>query len=294
MRITVDAAAKVNLSLAILGRLPNGYHELAMVMQSVSLYDTVTVETLPKGGGRVLTCDAKGVPCDERNIAWRAADAFFAAAGLPPVPLAIRIQKRIPSEAGLGGGSADGAAVLAALQYLYREPLSADKLLEAGLSVGADIPFCLTGGTALAKGVGEKLTPLPPLPDCTLLLAKPKAGVSTAAAYAAYDRADGSISPDPAALIAALSEGDLSKIAAKMENVFEALVPLPDVAKLREMILSCGALGSRMSGSGSAVFGIFADHAAAAACKSECEKRGLWAAIARPVHKGVTIREAET
>lgn len=293
MKVTVEAAAKINLSLAILGRLPNGYHELAMVMQSVSLYDTVTVETLPKGGRRVLTCDAKGVPCDERNIAWRAADAFFAAAGLPPLPLAIRIQKRIPSKAGLGGGSADGAAVLAALQYLCREPLSADKLLKAGLSVGADIPFCLTGGTALAKGVGEKLTPLPPLPDCTLLLAKPQAGVSTAAAYAAYDQADSGVCPDSAALVAALSEGDLPKIAARMENVFEALVPLPDVAKLREMILSCGALGSRMSGSGSAVFGIFADNETAEACAAECEKRGLWAAIARPVRGGVAIKEAE-
>ena len=186
MRVIIDAAAKINLLLDIKGKLPNGYHSLYMVMQSVSLCDRVTVEQTDTGIIE-LTCSREAIPCDSRNTAYRAAECFFEQTGIQNGGLRIHIDKKIPHEAGLAGGSADAAAVLRALDAIYAPGLRERDLCRIGVKIGADVPFCIAGGTMIAQGIGEVLTPLEDMPACTIVLAKPAEGVSTAAAYARYD-----------------------------------------------------------------------------------------------------------
>lgn len=268
-RLTVPAPAKLNLSLDIVGVREDGYHLLRMIMQTVDLYDTLELELANE---ITLTCNLPGLPCDERNLAVKAARAFFERTGLPG-GVRMTLDKTIPHGAGMGGGSADAAAVLKGLNELCGAGLSQQELCEIGLRLGADVPFCIVGGTQLAEGVGERLTPLPPLPDCFLLVAKPEQGVSTPEAYRAYDRLTGVLHPDTAELTGLLSRGDLSGFCARMENVLEPAVSLPEVQQIREEMLASGALGSRMTGSGSAVFGVFSQEGAALACKNNLEKR---------------------
>ena len=171
MKITLKAYAKINLMLDILSRLENGYHDLYMIMQSVSLYDTVTVaETISKG--ITITCDVPSIPTDEKNIAYKAAKAFFDYTGIDQ-GIAIDIKKNIPHAAGLAGGSTDGSAVIVALDKLFSANLKEKDIIAIGSKVGADVPYCVLGGTALAEGIGEKLTSLNPAPDCYVLVAKP-------------------------------------------------------------------------------------------------------------------------
>ncbi len=289
-KVALKAAAKINLLLDVTGKREDGYHLIESVMQSVSLYDIVTVA---KSEADVITCTDSAIPCDEHNIAKKAANAFFSFSGISPQPLDIHIEKHIPSQAGLGGGSADGAAVLTALQQLYGNPLSEEELRKAGLSVGADLPFCLFGGTVLATGIGEVLELLPPMPSCTILLAQPKVGISTAAAYAEIDRAEHLPHPNLQQFLSALRRGDITKISANVGNLFEAVTPLPELSELREIMLLHGALCSCMSGSGSAMFGIFTDADSANRCASALQKQGIWNAIANPTHNSVEILAAE-
>lgn len=268
-RLTVPAPAKLNLSLDIVGVREDGYHLLRMIMQTIDLYDLVELELADEIS---LTCSLPGLPCDERNLAVKAAHAFFERTGLPG-GVRMTLGKVIPHGAGMGGGSADAAAVLKGLNELCGADLSQQELCEIGLRLGADVPFCIVGGTQLAEGVGERLTPLPPLPDCLLLIAKPERGVGTPEAYRAYDQLTGVPHPDTAELTDLLSRGDLSGFCARMENVLEAAVSLPEVRQIREEMLAAGALGSRMTGSGSAVFGVFTQEQLALACKKNLEKR---------------------
>ena len=259
----VKAYAKVNLTLDILRRRDDGYHDLQMVMQSVDLSDSLTV-TPAQGHGRMSTT-LSFLPGDDRNLAQSAAAAFRAAAGTGP-QVDIHIEKRIPVCAGLGGGSADAAAVLHAMNTLSGAVLPVEALAAAGMQVGSDVPFCVLGGTALAEGRGELLTPLPPLPECHVVICKPPFPISTPKLFAQVDVRRIARRPDTAGLIAALEGQDLPRVARRLYNVFEdVLEPRQrcQINAIKAALIDCGALGASMSGSGPSVFGLF-DRAEAA------------------------------
>ena len=285
--IRVTANAKINLTLDVINKRSDGYHDLKSIMQSVSLPEFVTL-TENDSGVITLECDKKGVPCDERNIAVKCANEFYGAADIPFTGLHINVRKNIPMQAGLAGGSADGAAVLFGLNVLYSKPLTESELLSLGLRVGADIPFCLTGGTCLAEGVGEKLTKLTPLPECFIVLVKPDIGVSTAQAYAAVDSAG--MNAYPSTDEALLFAGDISKMSKKLHNDFEAALDMPSFRSVKEDILNCpGCLGACMSGSGSAFFGIFDSEEKAERCTSAMKKKYSFVQTVTPTTCGVFV-----
>ncbi len=260
------AYAKINLALDVCGRLENGYHAVRMVMQSVSLCDVVTMRCA--SNGIVLSCSDQSLPCDGENLAFRAAAIFLERTGIHG-GVVIELEKHIPMQAGLGGGSADAAAVLRGMDMLYETHLPMDTLLEWGLELGADVPFCLLGGTALAQGIGERLTPLPGMPRIPVVLIKPEGGISTAWAYGALDALCPAPHADVDAVVRCLNHP--KQLAGRMENVFEAVVlpKLPVIDGCKQRLLELGADGALMSGTGSAVFGLFsADDTAETACRT--------------------------
>ncbi len=258
MSVTRRAAAKLNLSLDITyGRRADGYHPLRSIMQTINWYDTVTVDFAADTAIH-LTCDG-GIAADESNTAYRAAALFREAAGRPTEGYVVAVKKEIPAQAGMAGGSADAAAVLRALNTLTGEPLVSAQLHELAARIGADVPFCLYGGTVLATGIGTELTPLPPLPPCALVVVKPEGGVSTAEAYQLLDNEEFLRMPDIEGQCEGLREGDLAKICRGMGNSFELPLALPHTGPIIDRLLSGGALGASLTGSGSAVFGVFAD-----------------------------------
>ena len=287
MKVTYNAAAKINLMLDILARLDNGYHSLFMLMQSVDLYDTVSVENTDEGK-ITITCDVEGIPCDKKNIAYKAADAFFKATGTDNSGIVIDIQKRIPHAAGMAGGSADGAAVIAALNDIFETKLSIAELCAIGVKVGADVPFCLTGGTCLAQNVGEILSPLPPLDDCWIVLAKPDRGVSTKEAYDAFDTAQNVRHLDTCGMLYAASQGDLYGICKRTKNVFEQLIEVPERVPIKSTMNRHGALSACMSGSGPTVYGIFDDESKAQSAAEALCSLVKNIHITRPVKSGLT------
>ena len=261
----VKAHAKLNLTLDVLGRRPDGYHDMRMLMQSVTLADTLTLETNGEGGLRVRT-NLHFLPANEKNLAAQAALRWWEARGQAPQGLDISIDKHIPVCAGMAGGSSDAAAVLRALNSLEGEPLSPTELARVGERVGSDVPYCVLGGTALAEGRGEILTPLPPLPRCWVVLCKPEFSISTPALFAKIDSVRLRCRPDTQGAIAALEAGDLIGVARRMYNVFEdALLPRQQarVNDIKNILIQCGALGSSMSGTGPTTFGLFDDEAEA-------------------------------
>jgi len=251
MRSTYLAYAKINLLLDVTGVLPNGYHSVAMIMQSIDLHDIVTVEAIDSPGIEIC-CNLPYIPKDQRNIAWKACEVFGVADGLK-----ITLEKRIPSQAGLGGGSADAAAVLTALRDMFRPEMPDGELRAIGAKIGADVPFCLTGCCCLAEGIGEILTPLPCMPgEYEIEVLKPSVGVNTARAYAALDQIDLK-RPRTARAIALAARGDWEGLFPLCENVFEQATALPGLAEYRRERMQSGALLARMTGSGSAVFSIW-------------------------------------
>ncbi len=259
MRTFEDKAfAKLNLYLGIHGLREDGYHELETVFQAIDLCDLVSVSVHHRGGIS-LRCNLPYLPRDGRNLAVKAAEAFFRAAQVENPGLNINIKKVIPVGAGMAGGSTDAACVLKLLNRAFGMPLCEKKLSEVALTLGADVPFCLHGGTALAAGVGEKLRPLAPMPDCFLVVCKPRFSVSTKDAFALYDLQPDKNVPSCGGLLRALEQGDLAAVAGQMYNGLEAPVGGQKgmILKLRQELLKNGALGARMTGSGSAVFGIF-------------------------------------
>ncbi|MBP3442186.1 MAG: 4-(cytidine 5'-diphospho)-2-C-methyl-D-erythritol kinase [Clostridia bacterium] len=289
MKVIYDAAAKINLLLDILARLDNGYHSLFMLMQSVDLYDTVTVETDSSGTIRISS-DEEGIPCDKRNIAYKAAEAFFNFTGIKNEGISIHIEKRIPFAAGMAGGSADGAAVIAALNDIYETKLSQRDLCKIGLKVGADVPFCLTGGTCLAQNVGEILSPLPQLEDCYIVLAKPERGVSTKEAFEAFDSATNVRHLDTCGMLYAASQGDLKEICKRTKNVFEQLIEVPERVPIKSTLNRHGALAACMSGSGPTVYGIFDDESKAQSAASALKSIVKNIYITKPVSSGLIRR----
>ena len=282
----IDAPAKINLTLDITGRRADGYHLLRSVMQTVDLCDTVTL--IPGGEGIRLTVSDETLPADERNTAWKAAALFYEAAELTPA-VDILIEKRIPQQAGMAGGSADAAAVLRGLNKLYDRPLTDSVLLILGEKIGADVPFCLLGGTMLAEGIGEELTALPTLPPVWITVVKPDVGVSTAAAYAAVDSADIPLHTErETALLAALRGGDVAGVAANVFNVFEDALALPEVAEVKAALAAFAPLGCQMTGSGSAVFAMFDSEDRATEAATALEALGA-TFVCRPM----TVAETE-
>lgn len=279
MSVTVLAPAKINLTLDIVGTRPDGYHLLESLFQSVSVYDTVTAEKADPG---MVTLDAGDCGCPtEKNTAYKAAVSFLSATGIPG-GAHLTLTKHIPRQAGMGGGSADAAGVLVALNRLYEAGLSAEQLCEIGLTVGADVPFCLVGGTAYVTGIGEEITPLPLLPDCPIVVAQPAQGISTKEAYAAVDNAAITTRPDNAAAIAALKAGDLVGVCKQAVNVFEVATQLDGVADIRRRMEQFDPLCSQMTGSGSCVFAVFDNDESADNCLAELQKDYPTAFICRP------------
>ncbi len=257
----VRAHAKLNLTLDVLGRRPDGYHDLRMVMQSVALADVLTLEESGDGELRVRT-NLHFLPNNEKNLAAQAALRWWEARGQAPSGLEIAIEKHVPVCAGMAGGSSDAAAVLRALNQMEGAPLSLREVAKIGERVGSDVPYCILGGTALAEGRGEILTPLPPLPQCWAVLCKPEFSISTPALFAKIDSVRLRCRPDTQGVIAALEAGDLHGVARRMYNVFEDALPERQRARvndIKNVLIQCGALGASMSGTGPTAFGLFDD-----------------------------------
>ena len=278
------AYAKLNLSLDVLGTMPGGWHEMKMIMQSTSLCDDLRLE-LNDSGAVTMETNFGFLPRDDRNIAVKAAKAFFAEAGLSGCGVHIALRKRIPVGAGMGGGSTDAAAVLRLLNELCGAGFSREKLEQLGGTLGSDVPFCVAGGTCLATGRGEVLTRIAPMPDCGLVICKPRFSIKTPELFARIDSRRSRIHPDTDGLIAAIEAGDVTGIARRMYNVFEDVLPrrCGEVGVIKHRLLDAGALGAVMTGTGSAVFGIFADGAAAERAADALKAHYRECFAARPV-----------
>ncbi len=255
----LKALAKINLGLDVLRRRDDGYHEVRMIMQTLKMYDKITIRKM-KEPGIQLKSNLFYVPENESNLAYRAArllmDEFQVEEGV-----FIDLQKFIPVAAGMAGGSSDAAAVLYGVNRLFGLKLTKRQLMERGVKIGADVPYCIMRGTVLAEGIGEELTPLPPMPPCKVLVAKPQVSVSTKNVYMNLDMAGVTKHPEIDAQLEGIREGDLHKIASRMGNVLETVtIPShPVIAQIREEMMRLGALNAMMSGSGPTVFGLFED-----------------------------------
>lgn len=289
--ITVKAPAKINLTLDILGKRPDGYHNVAMVMQTVSLYDTVTVDFAEGEGDSIaVTCPAyPDVPCDESNIVCKAARAFYQHTEVKPRPLTIHVDKVIPTQAGLAGGSADGAAVVLALNQLYETRLTMDEMAQICSRFGSDVPFCLLGGTMLATDTGTTLKKLTSMPKCFIVICKPDISVSTAEAYARCDArpAKGFLYTDE--LIKRLYSRDIRGLSACLYNEFEQVMELDEINEIKRMMLHEKALGALMSGSGSAVYAIFNNEKKAQNCINILKEKYNKVFLTQPIKVGCYI-----
>lgn len=271
----LKALAKINLGLDVLGRRENGYHDVRMIMQSVYLYDEVKLDQSEEPGIRVRT-NLGFLPTGEGNIAYKAAQMLTDEFGIGP-GIDISLNKHIPVAAGLAGGSADAAAVLFGLNRMFGLKLSQKELMERGVKLGADVPYCIMRGTVLAEGIGEELTVLPAMPKCTVLIAKPPVSVSTKVVYEALDAREITVHPDIDGIIEGLKEGNLKRIASSMGNVLESVtIPMhPVIEQIKDEMKSAGALNAMMSGSGPTVFGLFENRAAARDAQRRIREKAL-------------------
>ena len=267
------AYAKINLTLDITGRREDGFHTLDTVMQTVSLWDDVELERKAEPG-ILLRCSKEYLPTDRRNTAYRAAQFFLERCGLEKEGVSLSIHKRIPGRAGMGGGRADAAAVLLGLNEMFDNKLELSQLLELAAKVGADVPFCLHGGTCRCTGIGEVLEPVAAMPACYLAICKPPAGMSTPRAYALLDGYPQTRNYGTPRMLAALEKGDLRRVASLLQNRFDETMRLGPVRQIKGIMRATGALGAMMTGSGSAVYGIFDSKERAEACLKALEGRG--------------------
>ena len=284
MEIREKAYAKLNISLDVGARRADGYHEMNMVMQSISLCDDLTIQTTEDGTLRARS-NLRFIPSDERNLAVKAARVFLEAAGESGQGLRLDLQKRIPVGAGMAGGSSDAAGVLRALNRMYGGRFSCAELEKLAEQVGSDVAFCVAGGTALARGRGEILEALPPLPDCRIVVCKPEFSISTPELFRKLDSAPVRHHPDTAGILEALEQGDLRAVCRRMYNVFEDVGDrrMRMVAEIKSRMLDHGALGAIMTGTGSAVFGIYSEEAAAGSAAAELKHEYQFACVAEPV-----------
>lgn len=278
------AFAKLNLTLDVLGKREDGYHDLKSVMQTISIRDDLEID-IETGEPWSLACSVEGIPTDERNLAWKAAKIYCEELGKDPNGISIRITKRIPSGAGMGGGSADAAAVLRALNRFYGEPLSILALAELGAKVGSDVPFCTVGGTAMVEGRGERLRKLPDMPDCVFVVCKPDFSVSTPELYRKIDQVAIARRPDHQAMERALLDGDIQAVAGNLCNVFDPVVTAEhlELNYIKSILNTYGALNQQMTGSGSACFGILDSFEYAAVACNMLKENYPQIFIAKPV-----------
>lgn len=253
----LQAFAKINLGLDVLGKREDGYHEVRMIMQTIRMYDQLDMRKSVEPGIH-LTTNKKYIPVDENNLVWRAAKLMMDTCGIIE-GVSIHLHKVIPVAAGMAGGSSDAAATLVGMNRLFHCGLSKEKLMELGVQIGADVPYCVLRGTALAEGIGEKLTVLPPMPDCWILIGKPGISVSTKYVYTTLDLNTDTVHPDIDGMKKALEDGNLYGITERMGNVLQD-VTIPaylEVERIKEQMKTLGAVNAMMSGSGPTVFGIF-------------------------------------
>ena len=286
----LQAYAKINLYLDVTAKRADGYHDIDSIMQTVDLCDTVNVSVNEhQSSGILLRCDAD-LPCDGRNLAYRAAERYFA--GNVPCKIEIDIKKHIPMQAGLAGGSADCAAVLRALNAYFGK-YGEQELLALGARLGADVPFCLVGGTRITRGIGEVMQPCAPMPDCYLVIARGGEGISTPWAYGALDAKYGDFRGQGdtgearlARVVTAMEQGDLAAMTDAMYNIFESVVlPVHEVASsAKQTMLEGGAVGAMMSGSGPSVVGVFTDENIAKAVRDNIASEGVAAFVCKPVN----------
>ncbi len=250
------AYAKINLGLDVIGRLENGYHEVKMVMQTVGIYDVLTLTKIPQG--IIVTTDSGELPTDDNNLIYKAARLMIEKYNIPE-GVSVHLEKNIPIAAGMAGGSTDAAGTFLGMNELFAIGATVQELQELGVKVGADVPYCILGGTALAEGIGEKLSPLPAPPECILLVAKPDINVSTKYVYEHLDAEGVEKHPDIDGMTEALARKDLQGIVERLGNVLENVTVKkhPIIAEIKKCMVEHGAIGSLMSGSGPTVFGIF-------------------------------------
>lgn len=278
------AFAKLNLTLDVLGKRPDGYHDLQSVMQTISIRDDIEID-IDTGKPWSLECTQEGIPQDESNLAWKAARVYCDTMKIDPNGISIRITKRIPSGAGMGGGSADAAAVLRALNRHYGNRLSILALAELGAQVGSDVPFCTLCGTAMVEGRGERLRKLPDMPDCIFVVCKPEFSVSTPELYQKIDNVAIAARPDQKAMESALLAGDLLKVSQNLCNVFDPVVTEDhlELNYIKSLFHQYGAIGYQMTGSGSAVFAVVSEFEVAAVICNMLKENFSQVYIAKPV-----------
>lgn len=274
-KMELKALGKINLGLDVLGRRENGYHDVRMVMQTLYLYDQITIEKTEKPGIE-LSPNLFYLPVNENNLAYRAADLLMQEFGVEE-GVKITLEKHIPVAAGMAGGSANAAAVLYGINRMFSLGLSQEELMERGVKLGADVPYCIMRGTVLAEGIGEILTPLPAMPRCTVLVAKPPISVSTKLVYEKLDAHEIEDHPDIDGVLEGLERQDLKKIASSMGNVLEKVTveAYPVIEKIKEMMKENGALNAMMSGSGPTVFGLYSDKRMAKAAAQKIKESGI-------------------
>ena len=272
MKLTELAPAKLNLTLEVGEKRSDGYHEVQSVMSCAALYDEVTLES-GTSGEISMTCDCPGLPLDDTNLCLRAAKLFFKKTGIPCDGLHIELSKRIPMQSGLGGGSADAAAVLRGLRKLYRPEMMIKDLERMAAELGSDVPFCVRSVTAMVRGRGEQLLKLPKLPLCWFVICKPEFSFSTAEMYAKLDEKEPVSSIDTLGLIKALEYQDMQEISDRLGNCFEGVLEeSSEIFAIKKRLLALGARNACMSGSGSAVYGLFTQEDEAKAAAAELQK----------------------
>ncbi|EES51339.1 4-(cytidine 5'-diphospho)-2-C-methyl-D-erythritol kinase [Clostridium botulinum] len=278
----IKAYAKINISLDVIGKRDDGYHLLKMIMQNIDLYDIVQVEKIPNG--IKLKCNKPYVPTDERNLAYKAAKLFKETYNIKS-GIYINIEKNIPVSAGLAGGSTDAAAVLKIMNKMFNINVPQSELMNLGLKLGADVPYCICGGTALCEGIGEKVTKLKPFRDKILVVVKPPFGVSTKEVYKAFDLSKVIFHPKTNELISNIEKNNIEFIANNMKNLLEnvTLGRYKIISTIKEEINICGALGSMMSGSGPTVFGFFDDMLKAQKCYEKMKEKYVDVFITRTI-----------
>lgn len=274
-QLKLKAYGKINLGLDVLGKRPDGYHEVRMLMQTVDLYDSIYMNRTKEPGIR-LTTNLSYLPGDESNLAYKAAKLLKEECGITD-GVEISLRKFLPVAAGMAGGSADCAAVLKGMNELFRLGLSEEELRQHGIRLGADVPYCIMGGTALAEGIGEKLTRLKPVPKMQLVVAKPPVSVSTRFVYTALKADEIVEHPDIYGMIDAIEREDLAGIVSRLGNVLESVTEpvYPVITKLKACMRECGCMGTLMSGSGPTVFGVFQTREEAERAKRTIRERGL-------------------
>ena len=274
-QIELKALAKINLGLDVIGKRENGYHDVRMIMQSIYLYDTVRLEKTAEPG-IVVTSNLRFLPLGEDNIAWKAAKLLKDEYGISD-GVRITLNKHIPVAAGLAGGSSNAAAVLFGMNRMFGLGLSQKSLMERGVKLGADVPYCIMRGTVLAEGIGEELKPLPPMPKCAVLIAKPPVSVSTKMVYEALDAREITEHPDIDGIIDGLEKGDLRKVAGCMGNVLEDVTIRmhPVIEEIKQEMRDAGAIGAMMSGSGPTVFGLFESRSQARDAQRRIREKSL-------------------